>query len=371
VQLVFALARYFPFGGLERDMLCIARVALERGHGVEVLTGQWDGPRCADVPVEELGLSGITNHGRVWDFARRFQRAMESRPDRVAVGFSKIPGLHAYYAADPCFVDRAHRTRPALYRATLRYRSYARLEQAVFSHAADTQILLIAPAERARFQSAHGTPPERFCAVPPGIDRGRIRPCDAEAVRAVVRRALDAGASEPVLLCVGSGFRTKGLDRSIRAFAALAREQPALLWVVGVGDDASYRRLARELGVGERVRFLGGRDDVARLLWSADVLLHPARAENTGTVLLEALVAGLPVVASSVCGYAPYIAAAGMGSVVEEPDDTAELLRALRAVLATDPALWRARGAAFAAHADVFRGAGRVVDALETRWGSS
>ena len=63
-----------------------------------------------------------------------------------------------------------------------------------------------------------------------------------------------------------------------------------------------FKRLAKKLDLTHQVQFLGGRDDIPRFLFAADLLVHPAYNENTGTVLLEALVAGLPVVTTPTCG---------------------------------------------------------------------
>ena len=89
---------------------------------------------------------------------------------------------------------------------------------------------------------------------------------------------------------VGSGFRTKGVDRAIEGLAKLqsTESNKTQLVVVGHGKSDSYQRLARSLGVGDRVHMLGGRADVPEWMLAADLLVHPARNENTGTVLLEA-----------------------------------------------------------------------------------
>ena len=124
-----------------------------------------------------------------------------------------------------------------------------------------------------------------------------------------------------LLLQVGSGFKTKGLDRSLKALAGLpeALRARTRLIVIGQDDPAPFLRQARSLGIAERVAILPGRSDIPRFLLGADLLIHPAYNENTGTVLLEALVAGLPVLATAVCGYAHYIEEAEGGRVVAEP----------------------------------------------------
>ena len=67
--------------------------------------------------------------------------------------------------------------------------------------------------------------------------------------------------------------------------------------LVAIGRDkpGEYQRLARRLGVAERFTILPGRDDIPRFLQGADLLLHPARYENTGAVLIEAVVIVLAV----------------------------------------------------------------------------
>ncbi|OYT95546.1 MAG: glucosyltransferase I RfaG, partial [Pseudomonas sp. PGPPP3] len=93
-----------------------------------------------------------------------------------------------------------------------------------------------------------------------------------------------------------------------------------------------------------------------RFLVGAELLIHPAYNENTGTVLLEALVAGLPVLVSAVCGYAHYIAEADCGRVLSEPFAQAELNQQLAAMLADDAgrAQWGRNGLAFADSADLY-----------------
>ena len=157
---------------------------------------------------------------------------------------------------------------------------------------------------------------------------------------------------------VGSGFITKGLDRAISALARLQAQQPQrrmCLLVAGQDRERSFRLLARRKGVAQQVRFLGGRDDVPELLLAADLLVHPARSEAAGMVLLEALVAGLPVVVSGVCGYAHHIAAAEAGTVLPQPFSEAEFDAALAQAL--DPAYrerCRGNGLAYAARADLY-----------------
>jgi UDP-glucose:(heptosyl)LPS alpha-1,3-glucosyltransferase len=171
-----------------------------------------------------------------------------------------------------------------------------------------------------------------------------------------------------MILMVGSGFRTKGLDRAIRALAHLPEglRQTARLWIVGQDEPRAFERLASRLKVLDKIRFLGGRPDVPEFLLGADVLIHPAYRENTGTVLLEAMVSGLPVVTTAVCGYAPYVREHNMGEVLAEPFSQPALDEALLKQLSgPSRGILLERGRAFAEHADIFSMPERAVETLE------
>ena len=135
---------------------------------------------------------------------------------------------------------------------------------------------------------------------------------------------------------------------------------------IGQDEPTGFQRMARALGVAERVSILPGRSDIPRFMLGADVLVHPAYNENTGTVLLEALVAGLPVLVTAVCGYAHYVAEADGGRVLEEPFAQQQMDETLAAMLA-DPAArarWSANALDFAEVADIYSNAEHAADVI-------
>jgi len=150
---------------------------------------------------------------------------------------------------------------------------------------------------------------------------------------------------------------------------ALARLDGAWrLDVIGEGPQrAALTDQARRLGIADRVTFLGPREDVPRILLGADLLIHPAYHENTGTVLVEALVAGLPAIASAVCGYAHYIDEAQAGWIVPEPFDQRVFNRLVRDALENDQLReFGKRGIAFAQTEDLHGMVEAAVETIET-----
>lgn len=368
MKLAFCLYKYFPFGGLQRDFLRIALACQARGHTIRVYTLDWEG----DVP---LGFDLVRVPVRAWSNVRRNEKFSDwisadlavSLVDRV-VGFNKMPGLDVYFAADGCFEEKARQLRNPLYRLSARYRHFSAYERAVFAPQSRAEILMISQLQQPFFERHYGTPAARFHLLPPGIARDRKAPPNAADLRADFRREFGLRDEDLLLLQVGSGFKTKGLDRSIKALAALPESLRGRtrLFVIGQDDPSEFLRQAAALGLAERVTIFPGRDDIPRFLLGADLLIHPAYNENTGTVLLEAVVAGLPVLVTAVCGYAHYIAEAGAGQVLAEPFAQPALESTLVAMLDDAPARrrWQINALAFAETADIYSNAERAADII-------
>jgi UDP-glucose:(heptosyl)LPS alpha-1,3-glucosyltransferase len=218
------------------------------------------------------------------------------------------------------------------------------------------------------FIKHYRTPEARFHLLPPGIAQDRRAPANAAEIRAEFRREFKLADDELLLVQIGSGFKTKGLDRSLKALAALPRELKKRTRLIAIGQDdpKPFLLQVKALGLSEQVQILKGRSDIPRFLLGADLLVHPAYNENTGTVLLEAVVSGLPVLVSEVCGYAHYIVEADAGRVVPAPFEQDNFNRLLAEMLGDDAARakWGANGLAFAASADLYSMPQRAADVI-------
>jgi glycosyltransferase involved in cell wall biosynthesis len=165
----------------------------------------------------------------------------------------------------------------------------------------------------------------------------RLIPNFAEAVDGppVSRAALDTPEGVPLLLGMGRLHAHKAHDVSLRA---LTRLPDAFLWIAGTGPlEAELKALAVDLGVAERVRFLGWRDDPWALYRAADLCLFPSREEPLGNVVIQAWAYGLPVVAAEAVGPAALIRDGEDGRLV--PVDDPEALAGAAAAMIGDRAL--------------------------------
>lgn len=369
MHFAFCLYKHFPYSGLSRDMLRIMAECLRRGHQVTIFVGHWQGEYPTDVEVVEISHFGLTNHTRASAFHRKLYKRLQGHQFDALVGFNKIPGMDMYFCGDYCFVGRAYQKHSIYYRKTPRYLFFRSFEHGVFSTNSNTRILSLSDREKSIYQQYYLTQDDRFYDLPPTLDKHRRTIQEALPERHVIRAKLGIQDNQLLVLLVGSGFKTKGLDRAIKALASLPDEigQRTSMFVVGQDRSEQFRLLAKRLGVSEQVRFLGGRDDIPELMKAGDLLLHPAYAETAGTVLLEAITSGLPVLATKVCGYAPHIGLSGAGQVLRSPFCQEELDDKLAEMLVSpERKTWVENGLEYGRNDNLYVMPEYVAELLET-----
>ncbi|MFZ1108228.1 MAG: glycosyltransferase [Rhodomicrobium sp.] len=171
----------------------------------------------------------------------------------------------------------------------------------------------------------NGVAPERAHYIPTFPVIAPSRPLD--------RATLDTPADSKVLLLLSRMHERKGIDTFLHAFAGAPG---CYAWLAGDGPLLErMEKLARELGVDGRVRFLGWRTDRSALLGAADVCVLPSRYESFGTVILEAWASRTPLIACAAQGPAAHIAD-GVNGLLAPVDDPAALGAAIRRLLSDE-----------------------------------
>lgn len=262
----------------------------------------------------------------------------------MAAALAGVPTVASFHGTHPFF------ERPAIRRTEARALGRARRVIAISGWVA-------------RFLADAGLAgPDKVRVVPYGVDPAVFSP-PGPAVRAEARRRFGVGDVACVVAITGRLVADKGHDTLL---AALARLDGAAVEVLVAGDGPErgrLERLAADLGVAERVRFLGFCDDVRPVLAAADVAAMPTSArlrEGFGLAALEAQAMGVPVVASATASL-PEVVADGETGLLVPPDDPSALAAAL-GTLAADPPRRAALGAAAARRAAACFGLDAMVD---------
>ena len=325
-------------GGAER-LLVTTHTRLDRGRFQPAVAALWppyelaDELEALDVPVHRLDTRGPRDLIRAVLRLRRVMRTV--RPDlvhthlfaanvagRLAAPWS-VPVVTSLHNPDYTYEDTGgvlFRIRRALDRwsGSRRNRLFIAVSEAVKAdyelHTAFRPIRVLPNYLEVDMLS-------RRCAA---VDRGRER------------LALGVRPDEVLVLHVGRFHKQKGQDVLLEAFAAARREEPRLrLCLVGEGAELPRARgRAEELALEDAVLFTGGVPDPAPLYAAADLFAFPSRWETFGIALLEAMAAGLPVIASRTGGIVEVVS--DETGVLVPVEDVTPLAQAL-IELARDP----------------------------------
>jgi glycosyltransferase involved in cell wall biosynthesis len=252
------------------------------------------------------------------------------------------PDLVHTYGLRPSLLMRLRRSRPPLVQSIHSLDEHRPAWQAWLDRATAARVdrYIANSAAGARFiVSRRGVPADRVRVVENGIDVARY--ARGAQRRDAMRAALGIAADEPAILTLANLRAPKGFDLLIEVARDLQAAGRRFVWLIaGSGPDEAWLRgeLARG-GLETRVRLLGFRRDVPELLAAADLFCLTSRREGVPVAIVEAMAAGVPVVATGVGGVAELVEDGATGRVVEPR--AAPLAAAVRALL-DDPPL-RAR----------------------------
>ena len=205
-----------------------------------------------------------------------------------------------------------------------------------------TQIVAVSHATR-DFHIAQGLTPDKCSVLYNGVNLERFRPGNSVAY---LQRQLGLPYTTPLVAVIGQLGLRKGTDIVLEAALKVAEHASEVHWLI-VGERTSNKResaefeaklheLADQPTLAGRVHFLGTRDDVEQWLGECALLVHAARQEPLGRVLLEAAACGMAVVATDVGGTREIFPVDSDSAVLVRPDQPNELAEAVLSLLRDD-----------------------------------
>jgi len=313
-KLALVIYKYFPYGGLQHDFLNVALELSKRDVDMTIYCRKWEGDIPSKLKVKELQISGYSNHKKDQNFYHQFVTEISNNKPRIIFGFNKMPDLDIYFAGDTCYRN-SNASKSFPFKLTPRYKHFNYFERAVFNREKSNLIFLLNEKQKNIFKHEYETQESRLRIIPPGLSDNWL----STEVSFDLRQEVNIKKSSKILLFVGSDFFRKGLDRAIKSLANLQNiNEDVYLIVAGEDNKKSFEVLCKKLGVSNRVIFLGPRKDVKRLMMNSDILIHPAREEAAGNVIIEAMQCSLPVLISGEVGYSDLVKSKGVGLVTKE-----------------------------------------------------
>lgn len=354
--------------GAERMCVTLLKHAVNAGHRVTVVAEKFDPELRAGAEFLPVPTQRWSGWSKTQAFAEAASRILSRHSFDVVHGLARVPGIDTLHALDPIQAHWLTVQYPQAWQARLqcwnpRHRSILDLERKLYGPNGPRRIIVQSQFDRELLHTYYNVSEERIAVIPNGVDLREFS-LKLREQRQQIRWEFQIAERTPMILFAGMDFRRKGLETLIRAIPRL-NDTSAMVLVAGKGPIEKYAGIAQEVGVADRVRFLGQVSQMANLYAAADVMALPTRYDPFASVVLEALACGTPVVTSRCGGGATAIEEPLTGTVIHDPLDPAELAGALNQQLA----LTGDRTQACAARAGMFTAeayASQTLTVLET-----
>jgi UDP-glucose:(heptosyl)LPS alpha-1,3-glucosyltransferase len=335
-------------GGCATEIANLARRLVVDGHDVHIYACRWEPDALPDrTHYHRVHLPPFPRFLRPWSFGAACLRALKHADHQVTMGFDKTWGLDVLYPQGGLYVANAEynllKYRSPLKRRLLRalkyvdpaHLSFCLLERRQYLGKKRSLIVAISEMVRDHFQHHYGIASADLRLVRIAADQNKFDEHDRPRRRLEWREHWGISAEDTVALFVGMNYRLKGLEPLLHAIKLLPSAKRFRLLVAGSPHTAEFEDLAGRLGVAERVRFVGYREDIVNCYFAADFLVHPTFYDPCSHVVLEAMTCGLPVITTRYNGASEFLHPPREGFVIADPHDHGHLAWCLTQFLDT------------------------------------
>jgi UDP-glucose:(heptosyl)LPS alpha-1,3-glucosyltransferase len=279
---------------------------------------------------------------KLFGFWLRTRQVFKSLDDRsVTFAFTPVPGcdivrsggshldfLLTTIAAQPSLNAKIGKSvRRAL--SLVNYLQYF-LDGRTYSRTVSTRYIAISSNVRDELLRRYDLRADRIELIPNGVDTSRFNPEVMRTRRETARDQLGFSSRHQVLGFCSTNFELKGLGYLVKALPVL--DPRTVLVVAGRRNPQAYQRLARKLGVEDRIAFLGKVADMQGFYAALDALIHPSFYDTFGNVVAESLAMGVPVLTTSRVGASDLITG-GVNGYLADPKKTMEFAETIRKTL--------------------------------------
>jgi UDP-glucose:(heptosyl)LPS alpha-1,3-glucosyltransferase len=297
--------RHAKVGGTERFLNQISSKLADRGHDVTIICRTHEEPQHSGVKFISLRGMALGRGHRLWKFAKAVERHISNNHYDLVFGLGRTWSQDIVRVGGGLYRDQIKKglgknrywprdlIAEAIERKTFKKGNY----KFVISNSYQCEKSLI---------EAYDIPPDRIRTIHNGVDIDRFNDNCRHSSGLALRRECGFNESNLVYIFLGNGFKRKGLDRLLDAFAKTQLMQPESRLLI-VGHDKKqrdYEQHAQTLGIADKACFLGKRNNPELCFNAADVYVMPTRYDAFGYSALESLACGLPTIVTDSAGAA-------------------------------------------------------------------
>lgn len=326
-------------GGAEHYVVNLSRQLLKMGHEVHVFANTFDRPSDAGITFHKVPVLAFFSPLKNLTFALNTKRLLKKETFDIINGFSQVYAQDIYRMGDGLhlhFLNTQH-TNPLIRFLTYlnpRHLVILLIEKQIFKPQHVRHI--VANSKMCKSQAIHyyRVPHERIDVIYNGVDLKRFTPGVRETYRLRVRERLHISDQEIVILFVSRNYKRKGLDCLIKSLSHLGEKADTIkVIVVGRGHPRPFKRLAKSIGLSDKIIFVGEETIIETYYGASDLLVLPTRYDPFSNVCLEALACGLPVITTKSNGAAEIIEDGKNGIIVDDAENTEALANAISLLL--------------------------------------
>ena len=335
VKIAVVIPKYGLVGGGERFAAELTeRLAKSSSLEIHVFANQWQ-QHSNLVRFHKVPILSFPKYLTPISFARFAQRQIRKFGADLIHAHERVfaADLVSLHSVPHRFWVRDIRRKPFL---SLFDRSTIWVEKCMVRNENRTIFLPVSGITQEKFTAEYPHVSDRVEVLHPGVDAGRFNQLDRNQCRELIRKQFGFHETDTILLFVGMNFELKGLTQLLAAMARiqLSTHRAGLkLLVVGKGNERKYRKMAREAGLGDHIRFAGVVKEHIEVIYRAsDIFCMLSTFDTFGMTVLEAMAASLPVIISPNVG-AKDLVQEGVNGFITDRDDLDAISRRILCLL--------------------------------------
>ncbi|UCE61435.1 MAG: glycosyltransferase family 4 protein [Phycisphaerales bacterium] len=325
-------------GGAETSTQQFIHHLLDRGVELHIFTRS----RFSSTPfmqIHTISGASMSRTRRSMTFAHRVQRLLRNGSFDTIHAISPIKGADIYQPRGGTAAETIERN--LALRKTLAGRSLKRcanvfnfkqrylltMEREILGNDDGPVVVAISEYVVRQLKKHHGLPDERIRLIYNGVNPDESTEAEKAHDRATIREEYKIAEHDILVLLVAHNFRLKGVARWMEALSMLLKRGIGNVRcaLIGKGESRHWHHLAAQLGIRQRISFVGPSDRVGAFHHAGDVLVHPTYYDPCSRVVLEAMSAGLPCITTRWDGAAEMIEDGVSGYVIDDPWDVSAL----------------------------------------------
>lgn len=332
MKIAFIKRNFSYYGGAERYLHTLVQTLKKDKVEIHIFSNRWLNDKeliFHKVPVIPFG-----SFLKAYTFNRNLN--INLKEFDCVISFERTTNQHIYRAGEGCHIRWLELR--SLIESTIKkfsfnlnplHRYYLRVEKKIFEETP----LIVANSQMVKNEiiSYYGIPSSKIKVIYNGVDTEKFSPKNQkEKIR--LRQLYKLPTDRKIILFVGSGFKRKGLLTLLKAMSVLKNEKYLLL-VIGKGNIKKYKRISKNLGILNKVFFLGTTKEIQKFYTMADLFVLPTIYDPFSNATLEAMASGIPVITTINNGLAELIEEGREGFIIQNPFNHEELADKIKIIL--------------------------------------